>query len=135
MAATPLEQEVVAEATIFTDDPTVLPFPGLLIVTPAKAETDARLKMHRQMHSGACFLVTNVFLLVFFYFLDFCEPIENTRDRNRRKKRHSRNTTSRKDRNGSQIFLGIERNCERSLESIHALPDCQRESAVKSARK
>ncbi len=40
--ATPFEQEeVVAEATKFTLVPTVLPFVGLVTVTPAKADVAA----------------------------------------------------------------------------------------------
>jgi hypothetical protein len=59
---TPLEQEdEVAEATTLTDDPTALPFPGLLIVTPAKAETESKPQAQRQTHREAYFLIsTNV---------------------------------------------------------------------------
>ena len=46
MEATPLEQEVVAVALKDTVEPTVLPFTGLLTVTPANADaTDARKKV------------------------------------------------------------------------------------------
>lgn len=51
---TPLEQELLAEAVKFTLVPTVLPFDGLLIVTPAKAEAVANTRM---VKSGACFFI------------------------------------------------------------------------------
>jgi hypothetical protein len=46
---TPFEQEVVAEATKLTVEPTVLPLVGVVMVTPANAEIDARI---RARHKG-----------------------------------------------------------------------------------
>jgi hypothetical protein len=48
---TPFEQEVVAEATKLTVEPTVLPLVGVVIVTPANAEIDAKIKArHKGEH-------------------------------------------------------------------------------------
>jgi hypothetical protein len=46
---TPFEQEVVAEATKLTVEPTVLPLVGVVMVTPANAEIDTRI---RARHKG-----------------------------------------------------------------------------------
>src|SRR5579864_9831444 len=46
--ATPCEQELLLDATKLTDWPTVLPLPGLDMLTPAKAGTDT--KPHTIMH-------------------------------------------------------------------------------------
>jgi hypothetical protein len=62
MAETPFEHEVLAEATNLTDVPTELPLVGLLTVTPANAEIEARkrikikmrLRTNRGVHRGAC---------------------------------------------------------------------------------
>jgi hypothetical protein len=57
-----LEHEVEAEATKLTEDDTVLPFPGLLTVTPANADSDTSMNMKITIHRGACFFI-RAFLL------------------------------------------------------------------------
>ena len=54
--ATPFEQDVVAEATNFTLELTVLPLDGLLTVTPAKV--DAAIKSTKiAVESCTCFFI------------------------------------------------------------------------------
>lgn len=56
--ATPFGQDVFPLATKLTDDPTVLPFPGLVTVTPANAEVPAKNKMIRRKIRGCFFIRT-----------------------------------------------------------------------------
>jgi hypothetical protein len=54
MADTPLEHDVLAEATNLTEVPTELPLAGLLTVTPAKAGIEVRMRTKIYVHRGAC---------------------------------------------------------------------------------
>jgi hypothetical protein len=54
--STPFGQDVVPFAAKVTDDPTVLPFPGLVTVTPANAEVPAKTKMIRKK-IRVCFFI------------------------------------------------------------------------------
>jgi hypothetical protein len=55
MDATPFEQEELLEATKLTDWPTVLPLPGLDMLTPAKAGTDTKPYTKMQIARRASF--------------------------------------------------------------------------------
>jgi hypothetical protein len=53
----PLEQEVEAEATKFTLDPTVVLLDGLDTVTPANAELPTKTKTEMAVEIRACFFI------------------------------------------------------------------------------
>ena len=61
MEPTPFEQEVLAVAANVTLVPTVLPFEGLEIVTPAKADMAARQKTRVAVEIRACFFMLRDF--------------------------------------------------------------------------
>jgi|SRR5215469_9665845 len=66
MEAIPFEQEVFAVATNFTLVPTMLPFEGLEIVTPAKANVAARRTTTVAVEIRACFFIWSDFLRLGF---------------------------------------------------------------------
>jgi hypothetical protein len=65
MEATPFAQEELAEATNLTDVPTVLPLPGLEMLTLAKAET---ANTHIAMQIKAGLFIFRTFLRLGLYF-------------------------------------------------------------------
>jgi hypothetical protein len=70
MEAIPLEQEVFAVATKLTLVPTVLPFDGLEMVTPAKADVAARRTTTVAVEIRACFFILSDLLRLGFLIWD-----------------------------------------------------------------